>query len=1174
MKANSLIKTAAMLLMLISGSSLQAIKITIPEQYEEQVEAIKKADKARVQRQLESLEGGEAVNESQGDGMQFSSEQGSNGQGAVGNATDETINASEPLVQSIAEASETAGSFEENLPEGQGLVSGQIVDKDTGQPISGVAILIDGTEIGTITDEEGRYTLGPAPAGEYSINFFKSGYLEANVTEFAVAAGEVSVFPFALPPRPTETSDDVLVLDSFTVTAEEANELMALIDMKQVSVGQIDFLSSEDFAKFAGSSVADLVSKISGVNLVEGQFAVVRGLGDRYNSTLVNGLPVPSSDPVRQGVQLDLFPNSIVQNIIVKKSFVPSLPSNTSGASFDISTKDYPDEFSGHVKVGVASNSMATDEILYNPNVIFHGVPNGESLTVDSLLGREDRSSSGGAVAADLDSSVGDNFGLTGRNYEVAFGDTFELPGKSKLGFVSAIKYSSSVKTEKGVLQNRFGIPSKQGFPFPGFESTPGSILVGELEASGLRYDYIKSQQEESSNFLLGAGWDIKGDQTQLIDFTYLRTRNTLSTATRRDNGLLPAGFTQADHPSFQRVPIDRGYPLGIDTRDLKMGAGIVGRGEGDEVTFGQDLLSVETRTLEIKQVSGEHRFDVGKEDEFTINWGLSRDKAISEVGRPGGGFVGGESSLLYLRNATGTTVNRVGSKLTAEPLVPDGYIYGGDNVLADGFVEDVLRRTARTISDENESQRLDVSYPVLENLNVGLGYYGKIRNRSVVQDDKLISIKNDSQVTGATLSEYVANVFNLDDSQIIDEDLSSFANVEQEFNDRYLSLDYTFLERVNVTFGARVSKVEMLAEGQSDLVPGFGLTGDQTSLTEQILPGFPTSGPNAVRNRDLLGFGSDSDPVVNGRINEDYVLPAILLKYDLTDRISLRADYSETIALPSARELSPVFTVDPQTGDRVVGNPTLKVSEVENFALGVSYNHENGFRTSMSFFKKEITQPIEQIGLTHPGLGLSVQSYFNNDKDATVEGVEFEWFLPLTALPFIDLSNTPILSNLEIGGNMAFIDARVGFAEATKTSYANPVTGESIFGDGDGNVFFPDERRLYDQPEYTANVFVTYNLEDLGTRATLSFYTQSDVLTTVGSGSDLSVDQYTDAYYQLDFKIVQQFKDNWELSFTAENITNTERALIYSPDLLSEKTDRLRYKVGRSYSLSLKYSF
>jgi len=189
----------AILICCLGLTTLHAIKITIPDQYEDQVEAIKRAEQDRVARELDSIREGEAPQGANDGEMTFTT--------SGDNTDDIAEDVSEPLVQSIAEAANTAGAFEQNLPAGEGLVSGQIVDQETGQPIPGVAILIVENDSATVTNSEGRYTLGPAPAGEYTINFFKSGYLEGNVTDFAIVAGEVSVFPFALPLRWTRTLD-------------------------------------------------------------------------------------------------------------------------------------------------------------------------------------------------------------------------------------------------------------------------------------------------------------------------------------------------------------------------------------------------------------------------------------------------------------------------------------------------------------------------------------------------------------------------------------------------------------------------------------------------------------------------------------------------------------------------------------------------------------------------------------------------------------------------------------------------------------------------------------------------------------------------------------------------------------------------------------------------------
>src|SRR6185503_3794100 len=97
-----------------------------------------------------------------------------------------------------------------------------------------------------------------------------------------------------------------------------------------------------------------------GVNVVEGQFAIIRGLEDRYSSTLYNGAPVPSPDPERQSVQLDLFPAEIVDHTVISKNFVAELPSNSSGGSIDISTPSHPEnpiELSVKMKTGINENA-------------------------------------------------------------------------------------------------------------------------------------------------------------------------------------------------------------------------------------------------------------------------------------------------------------------------------------------------------------------------------------------------------------------------------------------------------------------------------------------------------------------------------------------------------------------------------------------------------------------------------------------------------------------------------------------------------------------------------------------------------------------------------------------------------------------------------------------------
>lgn len=1145
---------AATLLALPDGA--HAIKITVPDQYKDQVEATKAAERKEREQELEG------VAEDAESGIQIAGED-------KPVAEKPKVDADEFLVQSVIEATDTAAAIEGSLAANEGLVSGQVVDKESGEPVSGVAILIEGSNIATVTDNDGRYTLGPAEKGSYTISFVKSGYIEANVTDYAIAGGQVSVFPFALPPRPADMSDEVYELQDFTVTAEEANQLMALTDLKQASVGQVDFLSSEDFARFAGSNIADLVGRMAGVNVVEGQFAVVRGLGDRYNSTLLNDLPVPSPDPVRQGVQLDLFPTSVVEGVVADKAFTPSLPSNSSGAAFNLITRSYPDEFSGWFEVGFSANENTKKSLLRNGNVDpFQGTPGSDAFDLDAALGRADTMPSGDSVAA-INDSVGDgilDFG--GRSYKTGFGDTYTAPWGGTVGFITSLSYSSSSSTSIGTQQDRYGRNSFTS-PFPDFfPSIPGSQSEGTLPGTGLVYDFTKSTVSEDSAFLFGLGFSLDPEEKHKIDLTYLRSRSNIAEASRRENGYLPD--LGADSP-------DRGFGQStFSTNTLIIANEIIGRPGSDLLTQGQDILSFEQRALEVKQVAGEHLFEGFGRDLLTLSWGVSDNKASSDIGNPDpNNFVGGQTSLFYLQNATGAPlVGSIGVPATSLPdPVPDGgYIFGGDSAIVDGFTEDVIRQTARTISDDHFAHRMDLNVDMHDMVSMQLGYYHEELERDVLQRDEILVISGANITSGATLDEFIDAT--LDSPDTFDVELDSFASVTRETSDQYVQFTTALVEDLEVVFGVRASDVSMTASGTSELVPGFPLSGAPAAFTQAQIVG------NAnLTNADLLGYGSSNpaDAIVSGAIDESYLLPAISLKYTVFDNWVIRFSYGETYALPSPRELSPVFTVDTFTGDRLVGNPTLMPSEVENFGARIERTLDDGVTSiGFSIFQKRIQNPVEQIGLSHSTVGIDVQSFINNENTAIVNGVELEGRLGLGVFDrMFDDIDLSFLEYFSIGGNAAFIDASVGYPEAVEISYLNTNTGESIFSDGEGNTKIPNERRLYDQPEWTLNFDISFEQPDWGTSITAAIYAQSDVLTSVGTGSSLTIDQFTSPYHQLDLTLSQTFGDGWELSLSIENVTDSSRGIEYNRELVNdEEIKRFSYKVGRSYGIALKKEF
>lgn len=549
-----------------------AIKIVVPDQYQDQIEAIKEAE--RQQRESE-LQGVSEANDGEGTMAIESSTKAPE------------VDADEFLVQSVVEATDTATEFEGTLAAGEGLVSGQVVNKETGEPVSGVAIIIEGTDVATVTDGAGRYSLGPATAGLYTISFIKSGYIEANVTEYTVAGGEVSVFPFAMPPRPAEMSDEVYELQDFTVTAEEAiNQTVALLDLRQNSIASINALSAEDFSKFAAGDVAEAVSKISGASLSDGKYVVVRGLNDRYNTVLINGVRLPSPDPDRKAIALDIFPTSLIESILARKTYTTDMPGESSGGSIDLITKSVPEEFFAKLSfsVGGQLTSSDTDTFLLDPEQV--------SLT-DWLKGNDPRgfgvSAQGSILLNNYPNAVGsqtfplftpiskDLSALSDRSYSLSFGTSEVVTDWLTVGGIFGAKVSEKSRSKyKEINSVKF---------------EQGQAVVDKLALRTDRQGVLEGEQEYASSFLVGLG--AKLFERHELNYNFIYTDTLTSTATQAD-------YRQyvRDAGSVNNTPVQDGFNNFTDVE-----------------------LASEEKSLTVHQFSGEHRVDAFDLDNWKFSW-------------------------------------------------------------------------------------------------------------------------------------------------------------------------------------------------------------------------------------------------------------------------------------------------------------------------------------------------------------------------------------------------------------------------------------------------------------------------------------------------------------------------------------------------------------------------
>jgi len=332
--------------------------------------------------------------------------------------------------------------------------------------------------------------------------------------------------------------------------------------------------------------------------------------------------------------------------------------------------------------------------------------------------------------------------------------------------------------------------------------------------------------------------------------------------------------------------------------------------------------------------------------------------------------------------------------------------------------------------------------------------------------------------------------------------------------------------------------------------------------------------------------------PFINGEIAEERVLPFAGFAIRPIEGMSLRGAWSQTVARPSFRELGFYVSVEPGSDDLIVGNPQLQLSDVESWDARAEYTWgARGDLMAFSWFRKTIERPIETIILRDPinftfdSSGALYRTFFNNPNTADLQGIEIE---ARKSFDFLTTWwNAPEwFKYLSIGGNYTMIDAEVARTEA---ELARSRAFFSFLPEDEDRVLFTElapTRRLFGQPEFIANADITFDNPDWGTRITFAWFSISDVLNAAGTATiapdgtilSFTLDRYTDAYDEFRLVASQTFQLPGEfgeltLKFSAKNLTDSERRIVYDPGQTRERIPERTLNVGRDYDLSLTYT-
>ena len=315
-----------------------------------------------------------------------------------------------------------------------GTVTGTILDKEfNNEPLPFANIVIKGTKQGTSTDENGKYSISLKP-GNYTLVIGYLGY-ETKEIPFTIKANEKKVINYTLEASGVQLQD----VEIIQVVSKEKESALLQEQQKAVEIKQS--IGAEEISKKGLGDVAAAVAKTSGISKQEGSSDIyVRGLGDRYNSTTMNGLPLPSNNPSTKNISLDVFSTDVVEYIGIDKTYNYKNYGDFAGANVDIVSKSY--KGSGMIEIGTGTG-INSNAISQN-NFYLQDGPN--------FLGFSNQSIPNNPLAAYNFTTSWDKQATTPVNgsFYLRAGDSYSL-GSSKISFFVNASFDNGFNFKEGV---------------------------------------------------------------------------------------------------------------------------------------------------------------------------------------------------------------------------------------------------------------------------------------------------------------------------------------------------------------------------------------------------------------------------------------------------------------------------------------------------------------------------------------------------------------------------------------------------------------------------------------------------------------------------------------------------------------------------------------------------
>ncbi|MEW6744599.1 MAG: TonB-dependent receptor [Planctomycetota bacterium] len=971
-----------------------------------------------------------------------------------------------------------------------GSIRGIVYDRDFDAPLAAAQVEIVGGGKVSTTDQ-GTFVFPRVAPGKYTLVFSKAGYVEQVKADVVVAAGQLTDLEVSLPGELTEMEEFVVQDILQLAPGGEA----ALLKLRFESPSLMDSISADLMSRAGASDAAAALRLVVGASLQDDKSAVIRGLPDRYVSSQMNGVRLPTADEDKRAVELDQFPAAVIDSVRVSKTFTPDQQGDASGGAVDVRLKGIPDETVLQFKTEFSYNSQVTgrrDFLTYSGGGV-------------STWGRDDgdRDIQLDRLGSNWNGAVGTSRGEapTDFKWSGAAGGKKEFESGLKLGgFVSFFYERDSAFHDNGTDDSYWVDTPGEGLVPETFQGTPED---GDFKTA--LFDVTQGRESVQWGGLGRFGVEI---EDHALGLTYLYTRSAEDVATLAED-------TRGKEYFFPNYDPDD--PQGEGNKPHQLSAAPYLRTETLEYT---------ERTTSALQLDGRHKLPFGEfgiEDVITfgspeLDWIVADSSA--EMAQPDKRQFG----ALWLPPSFNPGAP---PWLPAFTTPPTWYPYKP----AANFTLGNLQRIWKDIEEESGQYSVNLRLP-FEQWTGDEGFL-----KSGLFDDQLDRKFNQDTFSnfGDSGSSFEGDwedswseEFPYEDHAITESLFDVDYEGDQEISAWYAMLDLPVTGFVSVIGGVRFEKTKL------------GIV----NAAEEDATWFP---PGATAPVELNPGDADV------HFSQDDELPSIGLVIEPLHHITLRGSYSETVARQTFKELTPILQQEYLGGPIFIGNPDLEMSALKNYDVRLDYEPFADGLFSISWFAKDIEQPIEYVQrLTSFTFTTPV-----NYPEGELKGWELEVRQGLGHL-WSDLEG------FAVGANATFIDSEVTLPEDEAAGFELP------------NIQAPMKSRDMTQaPEHLYNLYMTYDWRESGTQIGLFYTVQGDTLV-AGAGQssgNFVPNVYAKEYDTLNLTLSQKLGEYLTLRLQAKNLTNPRIEEVYRSEFIDEDVTRSSYTKGIEYAISLSAS-